>query len=60
MADFLEKLEKINQHVSQLKDRITKLESENEDLKKAIASKEKNDEFAIKKLEELLEKVKDL
>ena len=60
MADFLEKLEKINQHVSQLKDRIVKLESENEDLKKAIASKEKNDEFAIKKLEELLEKVKDL
>ncbi|HAV91612.1 TPA: hypothetical protein DCW38_00270 [candidate division WOR-3 bacterium] len=60
MADFLEKLEKINQHVSQLKDRIIKLESENEDLKKAIASKEKNDEFAIKKLEELLEKVKDL
>jgi len=60
MADFLEKLEKLNQHVSQLKDRIEKLEAENTDLKKAIASKDKNDEAAIKKLEELLEKVKGL
>ncbi|MDD3803454.1 MAG: hypothetical protein PHW02_03585 [bacterium] len=60
MADILEKLEKLNQYVTDLKSRIEKLEAENAELKKAISSKEKNDETAIKKLEELLGKVKDL
>jgi len=60
MTDFLEKLEKLNQYVSQLKDKIDKLETENKDLKKTIAFKDRNDETAIKKLEDLLEKVKDL
>ncbi|MGE3062418.1 MAG: hypothetical protein AB7T10_02140 [bacterium] len=60
MADILEKLEKLNQYVTELKNRIEKLESENSELKKAISTKEKNDETAIKKLEELLVKVKDL
>lgn len=60
MADILEKLEKLTQYISELKERVAKLEAENAELKKSAASMEKNDELAVKKLEELLGKVKDL
>lgn len=58
MSDILGKIEKLSEHMENLKKRVEQLETENTQLKQTISSMEKNDVDSVKKLEQLLDKLK--
>lgn len=57
MQEILNKLTKLEESIDKMKVRIDELETENKDLKETLEKKTGNSDSALKKIEELIQKI---
>ncbi len=57
MQEILNKLTKLEESIDKMKVRIDELENENKDLKETLEKKTGNSDSALKKIEELIQKI---